>query len=466
MKKILLLAFAFVSFASSAQKTIVEEKFEKNNLPLNCVLIGKTNKLVIKKGKYVGISTNKEVNSLISYDENGNNQTLLKDGRFMNIGFSTLDNSFIASEYASMKWTSDFKIYNENTVSTLINKDVGFTLFNKDYGLSIVNQEENYNLDFDKDDIFLQKFFFKNKKVEKIKLDKPSLNITNKDLYFKLKKIDYRVFFIKDHFEFITKIIKKDCKSATLYRTLYDFNGKIIKNIKHEMSINNPFVLSNNGGGKVSSGYGGSGYFFADQLSINNFIIDEDTNDMYLYGFFGKKDKESLTSDIVGYYVIKYDSTGNVVWQKENIINDKKINNFDDPVYLDVSAAIINDKLTFYAYCDINKNFIFYKNLNLSDGVETGGNSISYSDEKTYSMYSNATKDFLIAQYKINNTKIRFDNLSLVYYDTNPKVKLYIDSIASSKNKIYLNTYQSEKGIWLIESDNETYYKVTYFTHD
>ena len=464
MKKILLLAFGLVSLVSTAQKTIVEEKFEKENLPLRCNFLEKTNKLVIQKGKYVGISTNKEVHSLISYDKNGNNQTLLKDGRFMNISFSTLDNSFIASEYASMKWTSDFKIYNENTVSPLINKEVGFSLFNKDYAVSIINQEGEYDLDFDKDDIFLQKFFFKNKKVEKIKLVKPSLNITNKDLYFKLKKIDYRVSFIKDHFEFITKIIKKDCKNATLHRTLYDFDGKIIKNIVHEISINYPFVLTNNGGGRVSSI--NNSYFFADQLAINNFIIDEDTNDMYLYGFFGKKDKESLTSDIVGYYVIKYDSLGNVIWQKENIINDKNINNFDNPVYLDVSAAINNGKFTLYAYCDINKNFIFYKNLNLSDGVETSGNSISYSDEKTYNVYRNGTNDFILAQYKINNTKIRFDNLSLVYYDSNSKFKLYIDSIASSKNKIYLNTFSSKEGIWLIESDNETYCKVTYFNHE
>ena len=464
MKKFLLLAFGLVSLVSSAQKTIVEEKFEKDNLPLSFNFAENLNKLVIKKGKYVGISTNKEVNSLISYDQNGNNQTLLKDGRFMNISFSSLDNSFMASEYASMKWTSDFKIYNENSVSPLISKKVEFSLFNKDHSISIMNQDEKFYLDFDKDDIFLHKFFFDNKKLEKIKLVKPTLKITNKDLYFKLKKIDYRILYGKDNFEFITKIIKKDCKTASLHRTLYDFNGKIIKNIVHEISINNPFVLTNNGGGKVSSI--NNSYFFADQLSINNLIIDNQTKDIYIYGFFGKKGKESLTSDIEGYYVIKYDFLGNLVWQKEYIINDKNINSFDRPVYLDVSASIINGKFTLYAYCDINKNFIMYKNLDLSNGDEISGNTISYSDEKTYSIYRNGTQDFLIAYYKINKTKIRFDNLSLVYYDSNPKFKLYVDGLASSKNKIYLNSTTSKEGIWLIESDNETYYKVSYFNHE
>ena len=58
-----------------------------------------------------------------------------------------------------------------------------------------------------------------------------------------------------------------------------------------------------------------------------------------------------------------------------------------------------------------------------------------------------------------------FDDYGLVLYNINSKIKSYVDSI-NSKNKIYFHTQISDLGIWLIESDNETYYKVTYFNHE
>ena len=62
------------------------------------------------------------------------------------------------------------------------------------------------------------------------------------------------------------------------------------------------------------------------------------------------------------------------------------------------------------------------------------------------------------------NGKVRVKNQ--YRYTKIKKFKSYIDSIAFSEKKIYLNTLSSKEGIWLIESDNETYYKVTYFTHE
>ena len=467
MKKILLLTFGLVSLVTTAQKTIVEEKFEKDNVPLSYNFLQKSNKLVIQKGKHVGVSTNREVHSLNSYDANGNKQALLNDGVLMNVSFSTFYNSFIASEYAAMKWSTDFKVYHENQVSNLINKEERTSLFNKDYSFSVVNTKGKSDIDMDKEDVFLQKYSFKDKKSVKIKLEKPSLNSINKAEYYKLKEINYKRIFRKDYFEFVTKIIKKDCKSATIFRTLYNYDGKIIKKMELQVSIDNPFTLTNNGGGNLK--YVSQGNItvtmFDDQLSINNFIIDQQTDDIYLYGLYGKKGKESLNSDLTGYYVIKFDSSGKQIWQQSHDITDKQLNSFGNAGNLFVSSFLKNDKLNFIIYSEKYDEFLFYKDLNLSNGNEIKGNKITYKEDKVYTMMT-GTRDFILSFYKIDKTKIRFDAFAIVYFDSNKKFKSYIDSIASSEKKIYLNTLSSKEGIWLIESDNETYYKVTYFTHE
>jgi hypothetical protein len=50
----------------------------------------------------------------------------------------------------------------------------------------------------------------------------------------------------------------------------------------------------------------------------------------------------------------------------------------------------------------------------------------------------------------------------MVVYNTNQKVKDYIKTV-NNKNKTSFSTAVNKGNTWLIESDNETYYKVTYF---
>lgn len=50
----------------------------------------------------------------------------------------------------------------------------------------------------------------------------------------------------------------------------------------------------------------------------------------------------------------------------------------------------------------------------------------------------------------------------LILYDFNTDIKNYIDSL-NKDNKLNLKFLFSSEGIWLIESDNEKYYKVLFF---
>ena len=81
---------------------------------------------------------------------------------------------------------------------------------------------------------------------------------------------------------------------------------------------------------------------FTSILSINNFIIDQQTDDIYLYGLYGKKGKESLNSDLTGYYVIKFDSSGKQIWQQSHDITDKQLNSFGNAGNLFVSSFFLH----------------------------------------------------------------------------------------------------------------------------
>ena len=71
---------------------------------------------------------------------------------------------------------------------------------------------------------------------------------------------------------------------------------------------------------------------------------------------------------------------------------------------------------------------------------------------------------FLYAFHKISAYKKKsFDAETLISMDENPSLKNYIDSIGESKSKIFFNSVIADKGYWLLETDNKSYYKILFF---
>ena len=204
---------------------------------------------------------------------------------------------------------------------------------------------------------------------------------------------------------------------------------------------------------------------FEDQLSINNFIEDEDTKEIYVYGIYGAKGKESLTSNPAGYYVIKYDASGKLIWKQFKDITEKDFNSYKYTMYLTVIPNLTSTTFDLYFHSDYVDEFVIYKQLSITNGDQLKSNNLTFKEDKVYT-FANGTRDFILSFYEIGKNKIRHDTQSMIFYDSNKAFKNYINSISSSKSKIYLNTLSSKEGIWLIESDNETYYKVTYFNHE
>lgn len=457
------------SIFMNAQTTIVEEKFEKDNVPLDYTFLSNSNELIIEKGKFVRMSLKRQVHDLIKFTHNSKKNILIKNNEIMDVKFSDLDNSiFLASDYAAMKWSNDYKIYSDGNASALIKKTQNLDVFDKNYLYLLANKDEEPKINFDKDDLFLFKINVKTQHKEKILINEPVIDQINKNDYYDLNKIYFKSFFRKGYFELVTKLISKDCNSSTLYRFLYDYNGKKINSYTYKISLDNPFIRTNNGGGNLSyTSFQNSSNIiigFIDQLTINNFYIDESTQDIYVYGLYGNKGNKNIYSNPRGYYIFKFNQKGDLIWKQIKDINDKQLNSFGNEGNLFASLCLNKSNVNFIIHSDKFDEFVFYKQLNSDNGNIINENKITYKRDKVYTIMT-GTRDFILSFYEIDKTKVRFDALGLVYYDSNKNFKSYVNSINSLKNKIYLNTLVSKEGIWLIETDNKNYYKVNYFDH-
>ena len=100
--------------------------------------------------------------------------------------------------------------------------------------------------------------------------------------------------------------------------------------------------------------------------------------------------------------------------------------------------------------------------MNLADGNSINSAKISFDVDKMYqSEYRNTqvVAFFTLKEYK----KLKLDLTSLYLNNVNKKVQNYLIELNKAKDKIFVNSRISDKGVWLIESDNDEYYKVTFF---
>lgn len=472
MRSTLLIGLLLSSLLSLSQKVVVEEKFEKDNVPLGYSFLEKKNQIVIHKGKHVGVSTNREIHDLISFDSNGNKKNILEGVEVMNPHFSINGNTFLVVDYAKMSYSgSTYKIIKDGKSSKQFDVKDAYNFLVDDYQFNIENDKGKSlsRIKFESDDLFLNSMNVNSFDVKKIKLDKPDISRLIEEGNVKYAKdLNFIVLPDNDKFEIITKSIKEDYKSMILYRTIYNFKGEKIKDLKYNVEITeNHLMYCNNEGGNMifnSNGY----YVFEDDLSINNFIKDDLTNDIYVYGLIGKKDRRSnfISNDPLGYYIFKFSENGEKIWESINMISDKKDFNGGQTISkLMASLKIMNNKLLFLTGPETisNKDFLHYSLIEMSDGSLVSETKLKYKLKKSTTFMS-GTRDFILSfMYDKENLKNkRLDYLGLIMYNEDSRFKKYIDSI-DSKKETFFHAKISGEAIWLIESDNETYYKLTYF---
>ncbi|ESU24649.1 hypothetical protein FEDK69T_05720 [Flavobacterium enshiense DK69] len=482
MKKNILIFSLLTGFGLSAQTTIIEDKFEKDNVPLSYDFLYSKNKFVIEKGKHVALSTNRMVTSLNTYDSNGNKEELVSNAELMNVKFSESGNIFSAVDYAPMsyqgntyKYFVDKKFLSKISTSekTRFNRiDVMEYDFNDLYEIGLSNEKGKEKINIEKNDIYLELTEITTKKKHKrIKLEKPDIErLKGKDL---IKPTEDLGFYVRplnnETFEIVTKSISKDYKTTTIYRTIYDFEGKKINDVSYTVTLNNFFhIYSNVGLSKFKDGkFDKTLQIFSNDLGINNFTVDSETGDVYVFGLLGKKAKElNDYNQPGGYYVFKFDKTGKKIWQSENEIIDKE--EFNDKVHLtriSNGLRLEKNRVMFTVASGYHNNYVHYAFLDANTGQIIKANKVSLKVKEKVNLMS-GNRDFIQSFYTNDQVKVKgkmFDPNGLIAYETNENFKKYINSLNSDTKKYFGTTFGNNGSIWLVETDNETYYKLNYF---
>ncbi|MFV5684957.1 hypothetical protein ACM55I_05885 [Flavobacterium sp. GB2R13] len=488
MKKPLFYFVLLSSIYMNAQTTIVEEKFEKDNIPMRYHYLPISDKIVIEKGAYASMSINRRISNISSYDSNGKKEILADNFETAGSIFSITENTFKLVDFTKFSGAKTYKyVVNGKQTPTLNFSDdeedrnyhnfkgsifnhnytFGNQFFNDKYELDIVDEKDKNKVVYEKDELYLKilNLFSKDKKI--IPIQKPDINRLlgeesvkpEESLGFVANLID------NDKFEIITKSISKDYKSTILFRTFYNTDGKKIDEKNYSISLPLDYLIYSNTG-KVCIGRSRTNEMarFKSDMGINDLLEDKKTGDVYIYGLFGNKaEKLNDMNTPSGYYVFKFDKTGKKIWESINKIDDvKEFNHKFYLVGLFSKFSMYNDNLLFQTGTDNTFDYVHYGLLDKNTGKILNKNKISYKEDKIYTLKGDY-RAFFLSFYEYEGYKKKvFDNDGLIAIDTNKKVADYLKNI-DSKKKLFFNTIISEKGIWLLESDNEEYYKVTFF---
>lgn len=470
MKKIFALLLITNFFISFAQELIVEEKFEKNNIPLNYEFIENTNSIIIQKGKFVGMSKNKQVNQLVSYDSKGNKKVLLENGEYMFPNFSYDGKTICLSDYNALSWKGKkYQILYNGHLSKVIEMD--------DFYVSKSNDTHQYYFrfgNFKKDDLFMWKRDMNDLKLNKVIVEKPIIDrlFCDNCVKFDDNKVPFSTLQTEEGFEINTLSVHDECKSLIYYRTFYDNNGIKNNEYSYEIKLNENYLT-------VSSAFDteySSSSVRRQELGFVGFLEDKTTKEVYLYGLIGENGHKSSNAfnTPLGYYIFKFNQDGAKIWESINYIDDdkhfsRKWNGF----YLIKNLIIQNSKLMFFTGSRLSNSAHFFHlaELNKEDGKIISTDKYEY-DIKNINIVMNVDpRDrMFIASYltdkKLLKNKV-LDFMGYIFYLKNQNFKNYIDNI-TTKDKIMFQSpvANGEDGFWLVETDNETYYKILYFKHE
>lgn len=461
----------------NAQTTIVEEKFENDKIPLSYYYLPKSNKVIIEKGEYKSISTNRMIKSIFSFDSQGKKEILAENVELMRTLYSPTENGFSARDYSKLSYGKTYKYFINKTPTPALkfselfdNNKIQFykCYFNDKYELGFTNQKSKTDYNFFKDQFYLEVKDIFTGNLKRFAIEKPDINRLIGDAFldqtqeygFKANIVD------NDTFVMETNSTSKNYKTNILYRTFYSMEGKKIKETSYNITVKDfVFFLSVDNGGYSAIGFdtktGLSDNAFTGNFFRNKIYEDNKSGDVYVYGLLGNK--IGYDGSTVGYYIFKFDNTGKKIWESINTIDDKNdFNNKKITSKLFSNLTFYNDNLYFSTGTEFSKQLVNYALLDKKTGDILSKNKITFNVNSIKTIM-NDFRYFLVSTYERDgyDNKV-FDYDGLIAIDVNSKVVNYLKNI-DSKNKIFFNAKICNEGIWLLESDNKEYYKVTFF---
>jgi hypothetical protein len=490
MKRILLNLALLSSIYLSAQTVIIDKKFGEKDRPVNFEYHPISQKFVFFTGERITMTGSDFTTSASAFDADGKESKLFENQKLFDCTYSSTENAFMNIDIEKSIWAYNYKIYVDNYIAELGSekiKDMNFTFFgynfdnvamaqsqsgagkidgafNDFYLLGFSNQKNKYRIDFEKDDIFLEVIELKSGSRKRFQIEKPDLTLLKGDAF---AKTDHKVTFTcklngNDNFDLITKSISQDFQTVIIYKTTYDFEGKKLKGTSLTLKLNDKFfVTSNNGGGPSESNPNGS--VKLDGLSINNYFEDKKNGDLYVYGIYSNETPKRIGGSIhpKGFYVFKFDKEGNKLWESINNIDGKDfLERIKYAPGLIVRLAEYKENLVFSVSVNDFTEFTNAAVVDKTNGSVVKSSFLEYNNNASHEKFSafiNNTYDYKELRNK------SFSPFAFAAMTLDENLFKYLKSIPEGDTRLHFSTLFSNKGIWLVESDNKNYYKVLLF---
>lgn len=473
MRKVFFIYALLIGFAIQAQTLVYESAIDKDIHAVNYKFLNKTNKFLLalsnKKNAY-GIVYNK----LQVVDENNKTVSLLDNEEFNKFQVSQLGNSFSVCRAKAklMGANYTYKYFTETSNSGEFEKNPNYnytaeSFFDNQYQLSIASNSGDIHPNIEKDEITVTKYDFFKKSANSFQLKKPDLNrLKSKDL-LEIKRIAFQQRIIDDNsFEIITKSINKNFRTSTMYRTIYGLDGKVISDYKYEYNtpkgyftfIGTPSREENRYFGKQQQEIIEPMY----DLDVNDYYIDNNTNDLYIYGV-ATDEKEKP----IGFYIVKFKKTGEKIWEKFFDVNDEKGFNQKSSYWIgkDIKMSGFMDNSTLAVSIDgentYTSRYAHFFLINKDTGELLKKSKVDFNNESSKGTFTSLAKYSVLQITKLSNN--RYGNVEVLLAENfNENVKKYINSV-KSKADVFFDAVYTSKGVWLLESDNDSYFKINLF---
>lgn len=455
------------SIHAIAQTVIINEKITSENTAVGYHFLPNANRIVIEKGKFVSdLKQPKIVENIFSYDSDGFFEKLAEYESFASCYFSPTEKSFLAAKkLKNATEVQQFKLVLDDLSSPYFSFDPLQPYFNDQFQFGLLNQKNDANFNFEKDDLFLNITNIDSRKNEKFKIQKPNIDrLKNSEQTAYSNNITYSIRVNSENFGIITKSIAKNYKTMVLYRSIYDFAGNQLNDYKYELTIPEKYLIySDNGGGNIYLNPKTNETYISD-LTINNFVIDPQTQDVFIYGLFGEnaKNASNITNQPTGFYVFKFDKEGKQIWNSiQNFTNLRSlsINQNITKIKLEISLRK-SDIAVKISTLEQKIPYLFYHLIRNDTGEFQKKNEIKLISN---SKKKDSKTEFVSSAFLIDTSQNKFlDKESLFAYSDNYTFKNYIDSLADDK-PLFFRSFTGKLGIWLLETDNKTFYKALFF---
>lgn len=452
-----------LSYVAQAQKVIAEVPVVNGSFPLQYVYLPNLDRLVCISGEKTNKVYGNIIHAVNSYDTDGFVEKIIQNDKLVNCVFSPIENAFLVAKVPNTNTYPDtYKLVLDGVASKYFNLTTGFRYFNDIYGFNIVNQDNSFAVDLQKDTLFLNVIDIFSNQTQQYKLNKPDLfRLENKITAKYTEGLNFDVRINESNIGIITKAINKNYKSATLYRTRYSLTGELLDDIAYSVSVPKHFLIfSNNGGGIIAQNEEGT---VMSDLTINNFVVDKATEEVYVYGLFGKEGKAAnyLKNMPLGVYVFKYDKNGKLLWESvQYIVDVLGFNQAQEMDQINLSLKLRQDEAVLSVQSSSNSMpYVDFITLNTANGekLQEGNSTTSkpFKNKEEYFVSSNLGMD--------NYSNKIMDTETIVAAQLHPGLQEYLKKQNSAPVKLFYKTFFSKKGYWVIETDNARLYRVLFF---